>query len=265
MRLEHRVARATSVASTVPSSGRQASSRCRAGRARQPPVRSASQVEPPPATSSRTTPAATAPAVPPVSASSAILRWNSRATWSSVAPMPCITSIVERWVSSAPRAASTTAAAVASAISSDQRHGQPAQRAERAEHRRRAMSRWATKRAPGTARSTRAAIGAGSGAGREVDVDQRRQRQVAPRAPAGPSQRSSDRRASRPRGPGGPRRRPGAARASGAAPRRLGGAVGDLDRIAVLDARPRPAAPHWPSARPAAAITTMTNIMIAIT
>ena len=63
----------------------------------------------------------------------------------------------------------------------------------------------------------------------------------------------------------GRRRRPAGPRSARTASGRLGGAVGDLDRVAVLDALrdDRPAA--LASARPAAATTTMTKIMMAMT
>ncbi len=65
---------------------------------------------------SRASAAAAKPTTPPNRASSAIRRWNRRATWTSVAPIRWSTSIVPRWVSSAARAASTTVAAVAAII-----------------------------------------------------------------------------------------------------------------------------------------------------
>ena len=98
-------------------------------------MRSPAKAVPPPASSSRTSAAATAPAIAPASESSAILRWNRLVTWMSVAPMPCITSIVERWVSSAPRAASTTAAEVAAGHQRDQRQREPLQHPDRAQQR----------------------------------------------------------------------------------------------------------------------------------
>ena len=60
--------------------------------------------------------APTSPTTAPNSASSAIRRWKSLATCTSVDPIMCITSIVWRCVLSAVRAASTTAAAVAPII-----------------------------------------------------------------------------------------------------------------------------------------------------
>ena len=88
--------------------------------------------------------------------------------------------------------ASTTAAAVASAISATSASASQCQRAERAQQRRRARVAMGDELRSGRPRrSTARATVAGSAPGGKVDIDQRRQRQVGARAPAGPSQRSS--------------------------------------------------------------------------
>ena len=102
------------------------------------------------------------------------------------------------------------------------------------------------------------------GARREVDVDHRRQRQVgvgagrAEPALERPAQLLSADLGDR----GSPRR---AARAAAIAAGSLGRAVGDLDRIAILDARFDQPRRRWPAPARRRATTTMTNIMIAIT
>src|SRR5215208_5050584 len=99
--------RATQVARAVNAKGRRMrTSRSSVDRVA-PPVSSPAKVAPA-FSSRRTSAAATAPPMLPMKDSMASLRWNSRVTCTSVAPMPCMTSIVKRWVSSAPRAASTT-------------------------------------------------------------------------------------------------------------------------------------------------------------
>ena len=113
-----------------------------------PPVSSPANAAPL-ASSSSTSAAATAPATLPTSASIAILRWNRCVTWTSVAPMPCITSIVERWVSSAPRAASTTAADGRGAQQQDEAERDPLQHAQASAAAAPTLSRCATIRAPG--------------------------------------------------------------------------------------------------------------------
>ena len=64
------------------------------------------------------------------------------------------------------------------AISSDQPDREQCQRRVSACSSGARLARWATKRAPGAARSIAWPIAAGSASGRQVDVDQRRHRQI---------------------------------------------------------------------------------------
>ena len=105
------------------------------------------------------------------------MRWNSKAICSSVAPMPCMTSIVDRWVSSAPRAARTTAADVAAAI--NRTSATASQRRARSDTSRGwTVARSAMNRAPGTSAAEQSAKTAGIGIRRQLEVDERRDRQV---------------------------------------------------------------------------------------
>src|SRR5205085_7248564 len=109
--------RATQVDSAVKAIGTRARRTRSPGDSEAPPVSSPAK-DALAASSPRTRAAAAPPSKLPNRASTAILRWNRWVIWKSVAPMPCITSMVKRWVSSAPRAASTTAATAAPPSSS---------------------------------------------------------------------------------------------------------------------------------------------------
>src|SRR5206468_327059 len=96
LRNERRTAvRATQVASSVSANGNKARTSKSTGPSVAPPVSSPASAAPL-ASNSSTSAAAKAPARLPTSASIRILRWNKWVTWRSVAPMPCITSIVKR-------------------------------------------------------------------------------------------------------------------------------------------------------------------------
>ena len=84
----------------------------------------------------------------PINASIRILRWKRCVTCRSVAPMPCITSMVKRWVSRAPLAARTTAADAAplnSITSPNATHWSSRREWSNGP----TLSRWAIIRAPG--------------------------------------------------------------------------------------------------------------------
>ena len=119
--------RATQVASTVSASGKQREEQQVDARQRRAARQLAGEGRARRRAAAGPAPPRPRPARLPISASIAILRWNRCVTWTSVAPMPCITSIVKRWVSSAPRAASTTAAAAARAQQQDQAERDPLQ------------------------------------------------------------------------------------------------------------------------------------------
>ena len=185
-------------------------------------------------------------------------------TCTSVAPIPCITSIVKRCVSSAPRAASTTAAAAAALSSSTSPNASHwSSRIERSSGE--TLSRWATICAAGAIARTRRSIG------REVRAGPACRNSPAP-APAssalcaaGPSQRSSVRRislsgtASTEVTPGADleRRRP--ARRGSAPP------FGHLERVARLRSHRSSDPAVLASASPVAAMIMIEKLMIAIT
>src|SRR5205085_11376812 len=194
LRNERRTAvRATQVATIVRAKGSAARISRSIGPSVAPPVSSPASAAPL-ANSSRTTAAANAPARLPTSASIRIFRWKRWVTCTSVAPMPCITSMVNRWVSSAPRAARTTAAEAAMLSSSTRPNATHcSSRSDRSSGP--TLSRWAVMRAPGasawarcwtdcrsTPEETSKSINAGTGS--------------SALCAAGPSQRSSVRRIS---------------------------------------------------------------------
>ena len=178
--------------------------------------------------------------------------------------MPCITSIVKRWVSSAPRAASTTAADAAALSSRTSPNATHCSSAQRAEQRADAVAMRDDPRAGRDRLRRAAAIAPRSAPGSQVEVDQRRHRQVgALRRRARASARACG--ASRFRAPPRPTSTPGADRTA------------REQRVELRRRRPAPRPRSAPrsrcsstpavlaSARPAAATSMIEKLMIAIT
>ena len=154
-------------------------SRTRVRRSARAPCRQclSASAAPPPPTTSKATAATAAPATAPTSASSAILRWKSRAIWASVAPIPCM--IVDRGAVRIQRTPRSKHDGRRSRRrhQQDKRYGEPAERPERAEkrlHSRLLRNETRTRNGPlkHCARAIRTA------ALRKVEMDDRRNWQI---------------------------------------------------------------------------------------